>query len=264
MCKESTELIKYDELYKNENIKWAFKKARKRNSFVGADGENCKEIENADLYVSNLVKQLKEYRYIRKPLKYQEILSWDVEKTHRIEMESFSDRIMEYYIQKCLEKRLNIYRMDFVCNAGGKGEKKYKKYIETMREKGVKYFVSYDIAKFTKSVDVSIIVDTLKCWYDDRFIEFLKYILLRDNTKGLPPGHILTTYLSSCYLYSVDIAMKEYQVVRIGDNYVFGIYDLNEKRQIDSKLTSELEKIKMKYNPNKVCILSYEEGVGKM
>lgn len=53
-------------------------------------------------------------------------------------------------------------------------------------------------------------------------------------------------------------------VVRIGDNYVFGIYDLNEKRQIDSKLTSELEKIKMKYNPNKVCILSYEEGVGKM
>lgn len=263
MFKETANIITYNLIYDFENMKKSFIKARRRNCFIGADGEDCKKIQNIDKYIENLIYILKEKRYVRKPMKYQKIISWDGLKTHIVEMESFSDRVIEYAIQRCLETKFNSYRMPFVCNAGNKGERKYNIYINKIKNKGCKYFVSYDVKKFTSSVDREILIKKMQQFCDKEFIEFVKYILFRKEEKGLPPGHILTTYLANFYLYSVDIALNDYDVVRIGDNYLFGIKNLYEKEKIDIQLTDELKKIKMTFNPDKITILLATDEVRK-
>jgi retron-type reverse transcriptase len=253
MFAEKPNLVCYEDVISKNNLQKGFRQAKRKNYFPGADGVDCRKIQDIVFYMDHLRTCLENKTYCVKPVKHQTTDSFDGKKKIDFEVCCFSDRVIEYCIKNKLQE--NIVFSPYTCGYIGKGgTKKFYKIIDMFRESDIEYFASFDIKDFFKNIRKSVLLLELEEFLDKDTLSLLDRLVFRDQKLNLPLGHVLSPFLSNVYLKSTDEYLRNYTVVRFADNYVFAIKNKKEADTIQFELDQLLERkyLNLNHTKNKI------------
>ncbi|MDP3918352.1 MAG: reverse transcriptase/maturase family protein [Nanoarchaeota archaeon] len=262
----------YSQLCSYENLKKAFKKARKRKTLKPYVIEFEKNLETNLL---QLRTELILHIYRPKPL---ETFILRDPKTRKISKSSFRDRVVHHALCNIIEPVLDkpfIY--DSYSNRIGKGAFKAINRFEYFSRKVTKnhkknaFLLKADIKQYFEYVEHKVLISIIKNKISDpRIIWLIKIILAnyisKKENKGMPLGNLTSQFFANVYLNELDQFIKHKLRIKYYIRYVddFIILDNSYKVLEDYKIKiDEFLKLKLKLelHPQKSKIVSIKKGV---
>jgi|GEM_PF-5175309 len=260
MRKENTGLITLESVYETANIVSAFKKARRKNYFLGADGFDCRTISDVPEYISHFIHNLKNYK--PKPLKKVTIMSYCNTKLITFEVSCFSDRILEYAIRNKLTEIVDPLFCEHVCGFRGRGRNKNYYHLLEQLKFNYEKIISFDIKNYFRSINSERLLSKLSSYCDQEVLELIGKMVFRETSQGLPLGHALSPILSNIYLMIIDESFQNYPVIRFGDNYVFGFNNEMESQFLEEELKFQLSQEGLCLNDQKTMLIESSQMKG--
>ena len=272
----------YDNLCSYENLKLAFRKAKKGKSSKQYVIEFEKNLEDNLLLLRS---ELLLHSYKPQPLKTFILRD---PKTRKISKSDFKDRIVHHALCNIIE---SIFDKNFIydsyANRKGKGVHKALKRFDYFKRKVscngktrincvgdsdvIGYILKADIKHYFEEVDHQILLNILKKKIrDDRVIWLIKQIINNHKTKveskGMPLGNLTSQFFANVYLNELDQfvkhELKTKYYIRYVDDFVIlhNKYEVlkNYKEIIDNYLRKNL---KLELHPNKSKIISLKNGM---
>ncbi len=258
----------FEELCSYENLKLAFKKARKgktQKPYVIEFEKNLKD---------NLIElrtELLFHSYSPKPLKTFIIRD---PKTRKISKSNFRDRIIHHALYNIIEPIFDkTFIYDSYANRIGKGTwaaiKRFDKFKSKIAQKG--FVLKADIKHYFDEVDhknlLSIIKKKIK---DKKVIWLINKIICNHNSKiqgkGMPLGNLTSQFFANVYLNELDQFVKNKLKAKYYIRYVddFVILHSNKKvlEEYKDKINDFLRKeLLIGLHPEKCKILSLNKGI---
>src|SRR3989344_8491222 len=213
----------FEELCSYENLKLAFKKARKGKTQRPYVIEFEKNLKN------NLIElrtELLFHNYSPKPLKTFILRD---PKTRKISKSDFRDRIVHHALYNIIEPIFDkIFIYDSYANRKGKGSlaaiKRFDKFKRKISKNGklngwfnnnqVKgYCLKADIKHYFEEVNHEILLNIIKRKIKDNRIIWLIHKILNNfntkiNGKGMPLGNLTSQFFANVYLNELDYFVK--------------------------------------------------------
>jgi len=216
----------YDKSYRMDILDEAYRRAKANGGTCGVDGETFDAIESGDAreYLAVLQKELKEERYLPKPVRRVYIPKQN--GTMRpLGIPTVRDRIVQTAFLIILEP---IFEADFCDSSFGFRPKKSAhdavkeiyKYLNWGCDQIYdvdleKYFDTVEHWKLMKLLALRIsdgkILHVIKQWLDCGYVEDGQH---RQSKRGTPQGGVISPLLANVYLNPVD---KAFERSRIGD-----------------------------------------------
>ena len=258
----------FEELCSYENLKLAFKKARKgktQKPYVIEFEKNLKD---------NLIElrtELLFHSYSPKPLKTFIIRD---PKTRKISKSHFRDRIIHHALYNIIEPIFDkTFIYDSYANRIGKGTlaaiKRFDKFKSKIAQKG--FVLKADIKHYFEEVDHKILLNIIKRKIKDKKVIWLiNKILCNHNSKiqgkGMPLGNLTSQFFANIYLNELDQFVKNKLKAKYYIRYVddFVILHKNKKilEQYKDKINNFLrEELLIELHPEKCKILPLNKGI---
>ena len=208
----------YDKTYRMDVLTEAYRKAKANSGACGVDGETFEDVEakGLDVYLAELQLEMKERRYVPKPVKRVYIPKPNG-KQRPLGIPTIRDRIVQTAFLLILEP---IFEADFADSSYGFRRQKsahdavreiYKYLnwgcIEVYDVDLEKYFDTVDHSKLMKLVARRIsdgqILHVIRQWLDCGYVEDGQH---RQSKCGTPQGGVISPLLANIYLNPVDWA----------------------------------------------------------
>lgn len=209
--------ILYDRVCLTSVLDQAFREGLRKNSRAGLDGITWQQIEeNLDSFLSQLRKELINgiYQPVAPKTETTSFI-FNSRKTITFDVLNTKDRTVEYAVRIVLSKLYEKVFLPFVCAyRPGKGEKYFVSLIERKIRNGYSWIAYVDIKSFFRSIDIKILIDELSDFAQDKeLVSLIEKCLFLDNRKrGIPLGHILSTFLSDVYLHPIDVHLQDTRI----------------------------------------------------
>ena len=210
----------YDKTFRTDVLAEAYRKAKANGGACGIDGETFQNVdkEGIDVYLAGLQLEMKERRYVPKPVRRVYIPKPNG-KQRPLGIPTIRDRIVQTAFLLILEP---IFEADFADSSYGFRPQKsahdavreiYKYLnwgcIEVYDVDLEKYFDTVDHSKLMKLVARRIsdgeILRVIKLWLSSGYVEDGQH---RQSTQGTPQGGVISPLLANIYLNPVDQAFK--------------------------------------------------------
>jgi group II intron reverse transcriptase/maturase len=210
----------YDKTCRTDVLAEAYRKAKANGGACGVDEETFQDIEKEgiDVYLAGLQLEMKERRYVPKPVRRVYIPKPNG-KQRPLGIPTIRDRIVQTAFLLILEP---IFEADFADSSYGFRPQKsahdavreiYKYLnwgcIEVYDVDLEKYFDTVDHSKLMKLIARRIsdgeILRIVKLWLSPGYVEDGQH---RQSTQGTPQGGVISPLLANIYLNPVDQAFK--------------------------------------------------------
>lgn len=261
----------WEKLCSYENLKLAFKKARKHKTtkpYVIEFEKNLKE--NLLLLRTELL--LHSYR----PQPLQTFILQDP-KTRKISKSEFRDRVVHHTLCNVIEP---IFEKGFIydsyANRKGKGTLKALERFEQFKRKAARnnrriaFALKADVRQYFENVSHKLLLEIIKAKISDGNVLWLIMVILANYGKdgrGMPLGNLTSQFFANVYLNKLDWFVKqrlkaEYYIRYVDD---FVILHASQKtlelykQEISKFLT---KKLKLELHPDKSRIIAVNRGVG--
>jgi RNA-directed DNA polymerase len=211
----------YDKTFRTDVLTEAYRKAKANGGACGVDGETFNEVEKEgiDVYLAGLQLEMKERRYVPKPVRRVYIPKPNG-KQRPLGIPTIRDRIVQTAFLFILEP---IFEADFTDSSYGFRPEKSAhdavreiyKYLnwgctEVYDVDLEKFFDTVDHSKLMKLVARRIsdgeILRVVKLWLNSGYVEEGQH---RQSTQGTPQGGVISPLLANIYLNPVDQAFKK-------------------------------------------------------
>jgi len=271
----------YDELYSIDNLKLAFKKARKgkskKNYIINFES-------NLEKNIAMLQRDLRLKIY--KPSRLKKFIIRDP-KTRTIHSSIFRDRIVHHAIVNILEpiyERIFIYdsfasrknkgthlgveRFEYFINKVSSNGRKIKNPFNNNSIKG--YVLKADIKHYFATIDHEILLNILRKKINDKnLIDLIKIILNNFETstkgKGLPLGNYTSQFFANIYLNHLDYFIKHKLKAKYYIRYVDDFVILHKDKRVlvrnMIKIKKYLKFLKLELHPDKSEIHALRNGI---
>ncbi len=222
----------YDKTCRADVLAEAYRKAKANGGTCGVDGVTFKDVEKEgiDVYLAGLQLEMKERRYVPKPVRRVYIPKPNG-KQRPLGIPTIRDRIVQTAFLLILEP---IFEADFADSSYGfRPEKsahdavreiaKFLNWgcIEVYDVDLEKYFDTVDHSKLMKLVARRIsdgeILRVIKLWLSSGYVEDGQH---RQSTQGTPQGGVISPLLANIYLNPVDQAFKRERLGNIGNGSI--------------------------------------------
>lgn len=210
----------YDKTYRTDVLEEAYRKAKANGGTCGVDGETFEDVEKKgiDIYLAELQLEMKERRYVPKPVRRVYIPKPNG-KQRPLGIPTIRDRIVQTAFLLVLEP---IFEADFAdASYGFRPQKsahdairemyKYLNWgcIEVYDVDLEKYFDTVDHSKLMKLVAKRIsdgeILRVVRLWLSCGYVEEGHH---RQSNRGTPQGGVISPLLANIYLNPVDQAFE--------------------------------------------------------
>jgi group II intron reverse transcriptase/maturase len=210
----------YDKTFRTDVLAEAYRKAKANGGACGVDEETFNDVEKEgiDVYLAGLQLEMKERRYVPKPVRRVYIPKPNG-KQRPLGIPTIRDRIVQTAFLLILEP---IFEADFTDSSYGFRPEKsahdavreiYKFLnwgcLEVYDVDLEQYFDTVDHSKLMKLVARRIsdgeILRMIKLWLSSGYVEDGQH---RQSTKGTPQGGVISPLLANIYLNPVDQAFK--------------------------------------------------------
>ena len=222
----------YDKTFRTDVLAEAYRKAKANGGACGVDEETFKDVEKEgiDAYLAGLQLEMKERRYVPKPVRRVYIPKPNG-KQRPLGIPTIRDRIVQTAFLLVLEP---IFEADFADSSYGFRPEKsahdavreiYKFLnwgcIEVYDVDLEKYFDTVDHSKLMKLVARRIsdgeILRVIKLWLSTGYVEDGQH---RQSTQGTPQGGVISPLLANIYLNPVDQAFKRRKLGNIDNGSI--------------------------------------------
>jgi len=276
----------HNNLYKNlcsiENLKLAFRKAKKRKSLKYYVIEFEK---NLDQELLKLKSELEFLAYEPKSLKRFIIRD---PKTRTIHASAFRDRIVHHALINIIGP---IFEKSFIhdsyASRPGKGTHKTVQRFDQFKRKVsgngklvgnplninsvVGYVLKADVRRYFDTVDHEILIEIVsRKIKDEKVIWLIRQILnnfdAKIEGKGMPLGNFTSQFFANVYLNDLDRFVKQQLRIKYYIRYVDDFVILNRQKEILEYYKNEigtflLENLKLELHPDKSKILPLRDGI---
>ncbi len=268
----------YDKIYREDVVFEAWKRVKANKGVPGIDKQDFEYIENEiglELFLAEIITELKEYRY-----KPQPVLRCYIDKPGKSEKRPLGipvikDRVAQMAAKLVIEP---IFETNFLESSYGyRPKRSAHQAIDVIRCKimferqtvvidaDIKgYFnnIRHDILMklIRKRISDPHVLRLIRSWLAAGVIENGKYY--ESDGSGTPQGGVISPLLSNIYLHSFD---KMFQLsgisgtlVRFCDDFV--ILLRREAKQVLDLVRQMLEKLGLELHPDKTKIVHAEKG----
>ncbi|MGI6251268.1 MAG: reverse transcriptase domain-containing protein [Anaerolineaceae bacterium] len=136
------------------------------------------------------------------------------------------------------------------------------------REQGYKFVLDADIKACFDNIDHEILLERFSRKISDPDIISLLTLWLKAGRKfrkqavGLPQGGVISPLLCNIYLHSLDAKMlcSRRKYIRYADDFIAMAQTYEEALLINDEVEEWLHVFKLKFNPEKTSITSFDEG----
>jgi len=278
-------MITYKNLYSSlcslENLKLAFKKARrgKTKKWYVIEFESKLEIN-----LTELKTELEAQTYKPKPLKRFIIRD---PKTRIIYASAFRDRVIHHAICNLIEPIFEkIFIYDTYANRKKKGVhaalKRFDRFKRKVSVNGrlamhaknnnmvVGYALKADIKHYFETVDHEILLKILRKKIADKKVLYLTKIILDNHEmkfkgKGMPLGNLTSQFFANVYLNELDYFIKHILKAKYYVRYVddFVILHISKEKLLLYKwlIGNFLKSLKLELHPEKTKVVPLYSGV---
>jgi RNA-directed DNA polymerase len=222
----------YDKTFRADVLAEAYRKAKANGGTCGVDGVTFKDVEQEGIaiYLAGLQLEMKERRYVPKPVRRVYIPKPNG-KQRPLGIPTIRDRIVQTAFLLVLEP---IFEADFADSSYG--FRPEKSAHDAVREIAKflnwgcidvydvdleKYFDTVDHSKLMKLVARRIsdgeILRVIKLWLSSGYVEDGQH---RQSTQGTPQGGVISPLLANIYLNPVDQAFKRGRLSNIGNGSI--------------------------------------------
>jgi retron-type reverse transcriptase len=271
----------YEKLYSLNNLKEAFRKAKKgknKRKYVIEFGTN---LENE---LQKLKEELENITYQPKPLKTFVIRD---PKTRVISASHFRDRVVHHAVCNIIEP---IFDKTFICDSCANRKKKGTSYamkrfnvffrkvtsngklLKNAKTKNmvIGYALKSDVKHYFDTVDHEILMRIIKNKISDEKVLWLIERILDNHDskikgKGMPIGNLTSQFFANVYLneldYFVKHNLKAKYYIRYVDDFVI-LHRSKEKLVLWKWLINNfLKSIKLELHPEKSKVIPLHKGI---
>ncbi|MBI2508143.1 hypothetical protein HYV89_04275 [Candidatus Woesearchaeota archaeon] len=271
----------YSKLCSIENLKLAFKKARKNKSFLPYVVKFEKDLEKE---LQKINQELKSLTY--KPFPLKRFIIRDP-KTRTIHASVFRDRVVYHALVNILEPIFDpTFIHDSYASRKYKGTLRAVQRFDEFKRKVSKngklidnpcnrndiigYALKADIKHYFETVDHEVLLKIIERRIKDKkAIWLVKQILNNFNTKrkgkGMPLGNLTSQFFANVYLNEIDQFVKNKlrakYYIRYVDDFVI-LHDNKEKLlEYKDKISKYLMYLKLELHPTKSNIIPLRNGI---
>ncbi|MBI2583243.1 MAG: hypothetical protein HYW25_01125 [Candidatus Aenigmarchaeota archaeon] len=271
----------YGQLCSMENLKLAYKKARKSK----VSRWYVKEFEtDLSRNLLQLQKELQEMSYEPRPLTQFVIKD---PKTRIISASNFRDRVVHHALCNIIEPIFDkIFIYDSYANRKGKGTHAALKRFDCFRRKVSQngrllpnardnnqvfgYALKADVKHYFDSVDHEVMMQIIRRKIKDESVLWLIRKILDNHNcktpgKGMPIGNLTSQFFANVYLNELDYFVKHHLNAKYYVRYVddFVILDAPKQRLefYNAQIKEFLKSIKLELHPEKSKVMPLHAGV---
>jgi group II intron reverse transcriptase/maturase len=217
----------------------------------------------------NLAQAVRTNRYKPARLRVRRIRKRRRDQWRTLRIPTVTDRVLQRAVYHVL---CDLYEPRFLdCSFGyrpGRGLRDAVQRILDLREKQLEWVLDADIDDFFDNVDHGLLMDLLREDVDDPIVLRLLVAWLEvgrvkpDVAKGIPMGSPLSPLLANVYLHQLDCGLTEagWEPVRYADDFIVLAPDRPGVEAAYAEAQVHLEALKLRYEPSKTSIASFEQG----
>ncbi len=263
----------YEELCSIENLRLAFKKAKKgktKKRYVKRFKKDLKE------NILRLREELLNKTYSPHPLKTFILRD---PKTRKINKSVFRDRVIHHALINIIG---HLFEDGFIydshANQIGKGTLKAVERFDKFKRKVSRndtrkcFILKADIKHYFEEINHDILMGILKRKIKDENVLWLIKLILNNRMiggkkiKGMPLGNLTSQYFANVYLNELDQFVKHKLKAKYYIRYVDDFVILHDSKDQLKKWKDEIgiflkEKLDLELHPNKSQILKLEKGI---
>ena len=223
----------WDKVYAKRTLFSAWKKVLRNRGAAGVDRISIRRFEaNADSYLQELERDLKENKYKPDPVK-RVYIPKGRNKTRPLGIPTVKDRIVQTALKMVLEP---IFEREFVSSSYGfrpnRSSKDALREVDRLLKQGYVWVVDADVKGYFDSISHSRLIDLIKERLCDSSVlslielflkqEIMEGMNLWNPIKGTPQGAVLSPLLANIYLHQLDrmLTSKGYKSIRYADDFV--------------------------------------------
>ncbi len=259
-----------EQVLDRNNLAAAWEEVAENKGMPGVDNVSIRRWRrNWEERLVELARAVRSNRYKPARLRVRRIPKRRRGTWRTLRIPTVTDRVLQRAV---LQVVYRLYEPRFLdCSFGyrpGRGLREAVQRILDLREAGREWVLDADIDEFFDNVDHGLLLEFLRQEITDpillRLIEgWLKAgRVRRDVAKGLPMGSPLSPLLANVYLHPLDQALVErgWDPVRYADDFVTLTVTREQVEVVYREVERLLGGLKLRYEPNKTRLSSFEEG----
>ena len=254
----------------SDNLREAWNEVAGNAGIAGVDDVSVRRWRrNWEERLVELARAVRSNRYKPARLRVRRIPKRRRGEYRTLRIPTVTDRVLQ---RATLQVLHSIYEPRFLdCSFGyrpGRGLREAVQRIVYLREAGREYVLDADADEFFDNVDHTLMLEFLQQDVSDpillRLVEgWLKVGRVRPGVaKGIPMGSPLSPLLANVYLHPLDQALVEdgWDPVRYADDFIVLTVTREQAQVVYRKVEGFLEGLKLRYEPSKTRLSSFEEG----
>jgi RNA-directed DNA polymerase len=265
-----------DKIYREENLRKAFKKVKKKNGAPGIDGETVTDFHlNATSNINLLQKQLVTNTYKSSPVKRVEIDKLDG-GTRLLGIPTVKDRVVQQAVVNIIGPHFEktFHPSSYGYRPNRSQQQAVAKAERFMNRYNLNHVVDMDLSKCFDTLNHDLIIKSVaELISDSRVLNLIREFLesgvvlggeFTETEIGSAQGGVISPLLSNIYLNYFDQKMKtkSIRIVRFADDILIFAKDKQTAGNYKVVATKILEKeLLLKVNEEKTKITSLHEGV---
>ncbi len=252
-----------------DNMRAAWEEIAKKKGAPGVDEVSIKRWRrNWEERLVNLAAAVRANTYKPRPLRRFTIPKPDGSPRH-LAILTVTDRVLQRAVLRVVD---NFFDRSFLeCSYGyrqGRGVRDAVQTIIHHRDTGLQWVLDADIDECFGSLDHELLSGFIREEIDDPVVLRLIEQWLRvgqrnpDKAVGIPLGAVLSPLWCNVYLHRLDVGLVErgYSPARYADDFCTFCADRAEAEAALEDTTHILAGLKLRLEPNKTAITSFDEG----
>jgi len=252
------------------NLRDAWEEIAKNKGMAGVDRVSVARWQrNWEERLVGLVAAVRANTYQPRKLRLKRIPKRSRREFRILRIPTITDRVLQRAILQVLHP---VFEPRFLRGSFGyrprRGLKQAVQRILALRENDYRWLLDADIDAFFDNVDHALLLDFLRRDLPDdslfplitRWLELGR--IRPDKAIGIPLGSPLSPLWANVFLHRLDvsIARRGWPLVRYADDFVVFAASREEAQNIYMEVEKTLAAIKLRYEPAKTRLASFEEG----
>ena len=254
-----------------DNMRLAWNEVEENKGSGGVDRVSLRVWRrNYEERLVNLAQSVRTNRYKPRKLRLRKIPKKIPGEYRILRIPTIDDRVLQRAFLNVLQLRFEKRFLD--CSFGYRWKRSIKNAVErilVIRENDRRWVLDADIDEFFNSVDHDLLLKFLHRDLKDRSLmpwiqRWLAISCLDPNKRmGIPLGSPLSPMWANIFLHRLDqVVVRDHgwDMVRYADDFLVFAQDRRELEEIYKVVGETLERLRLRYEPAKTRLTTFEEG----